>query len=265
MTALSPEQIASLRELQKACERLGVDAVLIGAIAFRIGMADRSRHTEDVDVALAIDLDDLPRLTSLLQEYRWKQDPRREHRWRTSAGARFDLIPAGAKLRQARQLEWPVSKMRMSLAGFEHVFADAVEFQIAEGLRAKVAPLGVLTLLKMAAYMDSPYERQKDLQDVAVILARYEPEDSRRFSDEVIEARLDYEAVGAYCMGQDLQRLCSVEERGLVERFMAQFNDEHTNAYHLFARQMAPGRDDDVGPQVRMLTTAFMLGFRVRQ
>lgn len=262
MTALSAEQIAAVRELQAACHQLNVDAVLIGAIAFRIGMGDRSRHTEDVDVAIAIELDDFQRLASLLQEYRWKQEPRREHRWRTPTGARLDLIPAGAKLRRARQLEWPMSKMTMSLVGFDHVFADAVEFQLADDLWVKVVPLGALTLMKMIAYLDNPYERQKDLQDVALILAHYEPGDSRRFSDDVIDAHLDYDAVGAYCMGQDLQRLWSPEERNLVERFMAQVNDERTNAYHLFQQQMAPSLNDDPAPQVRMLLTALKLGFQ---
>lgn len=262
MTALSAEQIASVRQLQTACQRLGVDAVLIGAIALRIDMGDLSRHTEDVDVAIAIELDDFQRLAFLLQEYRWQQDPRREHRWRTPTGARLDLIPAGAKLRQARQLELPMSKVTMSLAGFDHVFADAAEFQLADDLRVKVVPLGALTLMKMIAYLDNPYERQKDLQDVALILAHYEPGDSRRFSDDVIDAHLDYDAVGAYCMGQDLTRLCSPEERNLVERFMAQVNDERTNAYHLFLQQMALSLDDDPAPQGRMFLTALKLGFQ---
>lgn len=66
MTPLSPEQVASLRQLQTVCDRLGAELVIIGAIALQIGLADWSRHTEDVDVVIAIDLDDFPQLTSLL-------------------------------------------------------------------------------------------------------------------------------------------------------------------------------------------------------
>ena len=90
MTPLSPEQIASVRQLQTLGNGIGVEIALIGAMALRVGLADWSRHTEDVDVAIAIDLDDYPRLVSFLQEGGWIQDSRREHRWRTPEGARLD-------------------------------------------------------------------------------------------------------------------------------------------------------------------------------
>ena len=140
MTPISPAQIASLRQLQALCDSLGAEVVIGGAIALQIGVADWSRHTEDVDVVVAIDLDEFPRLTSLLEELGWKPYARREHHWLTSAGARLDLIPAGPALRKAQHLEWPISKMRMSLVGFEHVFADSVVVQLAPDLRVKVVP-----------------------------------------------------------------------------------------------------------------------------
>jgi hypothetical protein len=33
------------------------------------------------------------------------------------------LIPAGPKLREAKQITWPISQFKMSLVGFDHVFA----------------------------------------------------------------------------------------------------------------------------------------------
>ena len=261
MTPLSPEQVASVRELQTLCDRLGAEVVIIGAIALRIGLGDWSRHTEDVDVAIAIDLDDLPRLTSILQEHGWEQDGRREHRWLTSAGARLDLIPAGPALRKARHLQWPVSKMRMSLVGFEHVFADSLSVQMAPDLPVKIAPLSVVALLKMVAYLDSPYDRAKDVDDLAAILARHDPGDSRRFSDEMLAANLNYEAVGAYWIGKDLGALCSTEEKALVEQVILQLRDERSRAYHLFLRQMPPGLEEDSASKAEMLVEAFRLGF----
>ena len=83
MTPLSPDQTKSVRQLRDICDRLGVELAIIGAVALRIGLGDWTRHTEDVDVAIAIDLDDFPQLMSLLQEHGWTQHPGREHRWLT--------------------------------------------------------------------------------------------------------------------------------------------------------------------------------------
>ena len=52
---------------------MGKEVVIIGAVAYRIWIDDPYRHTEDVDVAVAIDLDDLPRLAMLLRGEGWKQ------------------------------------------------------------------------------------------------------------------------------------------------------------------------------------------------
>jgi predicted nucleotidyltransferase len=247
------------------CDRIGVEIVIIGAIALQIGLEDRSRHTEDVDVAIAIELDDFSKLASLLQEHGWRQHGRREHRWWTPEGGRLDLIPAGPALRKAQVLQWPVSKARMSLVGFEHVFADSVGVEIAPDLNVNVAPLAVVALLKVFAYLDNPYDREKDVEDWAAILALHEPEESRRFSDELMAAKLDYAAVGAYCMGEDLRALCAIEERGLVNQFMAQLCDDRSRAYHVFVRQMAPGLDEDGPSKAEMLIEAFRLGFDAAQ
>lgn len=50
----------------------------------------------------------------------------------------------------------------MSLVGFDHVFRDAVERELAPGVAGKVVPLVVPTLLKIVSYLDQPAVRQKD-------------------------------------------------------------------------------------------------------
>jgi predicted nucleotidyltransferase len=53
----------------------------------------------------------------------------------------------------------------MSLAGFDHVFASAVEVNLTGGLTILVAPLIVTALLEIVAKVDDPHRRAKDLQD----------------------------------------------------------------------------------------------------
>jgi hypothetical protein len=93
MNVLSPEQIEALRQLDRICDRLEVEAVIIGAIAYQIWIHDMNRHTYDVDAAVAIELDELPRLTDQLKAEGWRQNARMEQRWETLGGARIDLIP----------------------------------------------------------------------------------------------------------------------------------------------------------------------------
>ena len=104
MTMLLAEQVDAVRQIQNICGRLTVDVVVIGAIAYRVWVDDQYRMTEDVDLVVALDLVDLPRLTEPLIASGWRQDPRREHRWISPCRARIDLLPAGARARRDRYL-----------------------------------------------------------------------------------------------------------------------------------------------------------------
>lgn len=221
MTTLLAEQVDAVRQIQNICGRLTVDVVVIGAVAYRLWVQDQYRMTEDVDLVVALDLVDLPRLTEPLIASGWRQDPRREHRWISPSRARIDLLPAGARARRDRYLDWPRAETRMSLVGFDHVFQDAVERELAQGLVGKVVPLVVLTLLKIVSYLDQPAVRHKDLDDLAAIVEVYGEDGERRFSDEVLDAGVDYNEAGAYLLGRDLARLCTEHDEGdAVERFL---------------------------------------------
>jgi len=200
----TPEQTAAAKQLKAICDTLHAEMVVIGAMAYLSWIEDRHRHTLDIDVAVAVDLDDYQRLVALLRSARWQQDLKREHRWTTPEGIRIDIIPAGPALCASNVLEWPISGMRMSLVGFGHVFKDSIPRSLGSGLNLRVIPLPVVLLLKIVSYEDDPHSRQKDVQDVAAILNRFDPDDSRRFSSEVIAAALEYDTAGAFLLGKDL-------------------------------------------------------------
>lgn len=226
MNALLPEQADALRDLQRVCGEHHVEIVLIGAIAYRFWLPDEHRMTEDVDAVLALDFDELPAVTDPLMAVGWRQDHHREHRWHAPGGARFDLLPVGPKARREQHIVWPQSGNRMTVVGFEHVVVDAVECELATGLWSKVAPLVVLALLKMVSYLDDPHVRRHDLQDLVMILRRYEETGDRRFSDEVLDSRVEYGEAGAYLLGLDVRRLCATQtEADLVERFSRKVGD----------------------------------------
>ena len=138
-----------------------------------------------------------------------------------------DLLPAGPGLRRKGSILWPASQFTLSLAGFYHVFASAVELDLTEKMRIRIAPPIVTVLLKMIAYMEDPYRRVKDLQDIRVVLGRYEADSDRLFSEEVLDADLpDFNVANAFLVGVDLRAVATKDDaeciRGFLERFLEQ-------------------------------------------
>jgi len=62
---------------------------------------------------------------------------------RSTQATILDLIPAGPRLREAKQITWPVSQFKMSLARLDHVFATVQPVQLAPDLTLKVISVAV--------------------------------------------------------------------------------------------------------------------------
>jgi predicted nucleotidyltransferase len=217
MRALSESQIGALRELKGLWPDAEVS--LIGASALTCLLSGFHRQTLDLDVTIAISVDELP--SELRKLAGWKEDPQREHRWITPTGLKVDLIPAGAKLLAAGRIVWR-SGQEMSLLGFRHAFTNVSQFELGSGLHVDVASVPVITLLKMVAYQERPHDRRKDLGDIAFALENYISEDDRRrFSDQVLEAEIRYEQVSPYLLGRDLAELVDDTESRSVKRFVS--------------------------------------------
>lgn len=104
MPELTENQIADLRALEEHCRALGADLVIIGAIAYQVHFPREDRHTGDIDFAVALDLDEFAELERRLLADKWIRLANREHRWRSPRGTILDLLPAGPKLRKAKQV-----------------------------------------------------------------------------------------------------------------------------------------------------------------
>lgn len=221
MIAFSESQLEDLRALQHAAQDLGAEAVIIGAMAYRLFIEDDNRLSYDIDLAIALDLDAFKGLEEALTTLGWRQEATQEQRWITSRGNRLDLLPAGPSLRREGKLVWPRSGFVMSLAGFDHVFQGAVPRDIGGGLFYRVVPPPVLALLKIASYLDDPQRRAKDLLDFRSLLQRYERDSERIFSDAVFDADLpDVEFAGAFLLGLDLREIANSEDFSIVSVFL---------------------------------------------
>jgi predicted nucleotidyltransferase len=237
MNVLTAEQAEDLLSLQQAITELGVELVVIGAVAYRASVSGTHRYTEDIDVALALDVDDFGGLEAELISRGWERDSSQEQRWRGARGSRMDILPAGPKSRAVGQLTWPRSGMVMSLAGFDYVFEGAVEIELAPGLHVKTVPPSVLFLLKVVAYLDDQQRRGKDLEDIHGLLRFYDRDGDRVFSDDVFAAELsDVVFAPAFLLGRDLALLCRDSERAIVEQFVKLVTNVESQAFSSLLR-----------------------------
>jgi predicted nucleotidyltransferase len=91
----------------------------------------------------------------------------------------------------------------------------------APDVRFKVAPPPVVALLKIVAYTEDPYRRQKDLDDLRSLLRRYEAESDRIFDDDVFAAELeDIEYANAFLVGSDVGAIATDDDAKIVHAFL---------------------------------------------
>lgn len=150
----------------------------------------------------------------------------------------------------------------MSLVGFRLAFADAVTIEIASGFTVRVASLRSLVVLKIAAYLDRPLERGSDLADIAHILSEFLRLDAEeRWSDEVVNQRMEFEDVSPFVLGKQLGALVDAAERNLVKSFLAAIEDpaDRLATLHRMARE-APAAWKDP-ERLRLRLGAFRRSF----
>lgn len=129
----------------------------------------------------------------------------------------------------------------------------------APDLTLKVISSTALMLLKIVAFMDDQQRRVKDLDDIRGLLAQYEADSDRVFSDVVIDAALqDYGLAPAFLLGLDLRALCTGEEVVIVHAFLDTM-DEANPAWMSFVR--ARGVGDHVEEDARAQLDTFRRGF----
>jgi len=196
--------------------------VLVGAAAVSCFLELR-RMTADIDPSVSLPIDNYEQE---LRRLGWSRHAKHECRWFAPGKVTVDIMPAAPQLLAVGYVVWPASGMKMSLTGVRLAMSNSVLVEIEPGLVLRVAPLHVLVVLKMAAYVDRPAGREKDLGDIAVIVEGYVDEE-RRFSDEVIDPGLPYPDVSPHLLGADLARLVNSEEREAIRNFLAMAHDEN--------------------------------------
>ena len=222
MNFLTNHQCDALRTLR---ETWAADEILIvGAAALRYQLGYEWRETHDLDLAIVTSIES--HVVVLANLPGWERDSRQEQRWMAPHEVRIDIVPASAELVAAGELVWPGTGFRMSLVGFQFAFEQGDFAEVAAGVSVLVASLPAIIVLKMAAYLDRPAEREKDLEDLAVILERgVRADDEGRYSEQVFDAGLSYEEAGPFVLGQRIAAVAGEDERKLVSDFIRSAQD----------------------------------------
>ncbi len=219
----SSDQVRALRDLDALW---GPDSmVLVGATALACSIEMNWRETRDLDISVAMSIDDYPGGLSDLEG--WAPHPRLEHEWVSPSGVRIDVIPSADEHLRAGFITWPKSGFRMSLTGIGLAFRHARLVPVASDFRVRGAPASVITILKMVAYLERPEERVKDLGDIGHVLEHYIAEDDdRRYGTDVLDHELDFEDAGAFLLGRDVGRVAGSAERDVVDAFIDRIRSE---------------------------------------
>ena len=253
--SFTKKQRAALRALA----RLWRDRrfVLVGASALGCQMRMAWRGTSDLDIAIAVEMDEYP--AGLQNASGWKRDPRLEQRWYYRE-VPVDVLPAGERMRASGGFTWPESELEMSLAAMDLAFAQCSAVPCGGGATIDVASVPAIATLKMASFCDRPFERERDLEDLGHVLERYLDDDDRRFDETVFNAGVTFEHVSAFLCGQDIGGLLATPEHALVvERFLERVSEGETDFFRWLRH--GPLHDED---ELAKRLAAFRLGLQVR-
>lgn len=255
---LTNSQLADLALLRDVSRQFDADIVIIGAAALQC-FGDLQRFTKDVDVAVALDLEDFSAFSTALKERGWRQERDREHRWHGPNRSMLDMVPAGPNLRKAGHILWPNSEFRMSIIGFEHVFTRSAPYAFAPDVAFNVAPRPVVAFLKIVAYSENPHRRKKDLDDLKHLLHTYDAETDRIFGNDVFDAELeDIGYASAFLLGEDIGSIAGGQDASVVHSFLRNLT--------LAADEVAALSEEDPREwelrQFQMELRAFETGFR---
>lgn len=134
---------------------------------------------------------------------------------------------------------------------------EAIDYPVSETVRSRVAPLPVLVILKIVAFMDRPRVRQKDLKDLCHIMDHYPPAKATRRHEIAHAENLDYDLAGAWALGEEVAQVADSASRAAVTEFLGQAVDLDHQTAALLATQ-APST---WGPETLARWTQFEQGF----
>jgi len=169
--------MAHIREAPSSPRFVVIGAV---AVAHHVGLG---RETGDVDLAIVAEEKEIK---TLLEQASWLRETTRTQRWRhKDSDSMVDVLPATARIIKGGQVQFPGDNRILSMVGFDLALDNTVAVALDGGKQSvEVAALPALVMLKIVSWLDRPYERDRDLGDLARMLSRaLDDWDERRWGE----------------------------------------------------------------------------------
>lgn len=252
---LTPIQLEAMRPLLEAVD--GPRFVLIGAAALSV-YVPLDRTTNDIDLVFVAGPSEYE---PWFECHGWRRSRAMVHRW-VRDSVYVDVLPATQEVLRAGQVTFEDGAV-MNAVGFDLVLTHAQRVPVAStALHIEVASLPSLVVLKLAAWLDRPLQREKDLDDFMQALCHALPEDAEcRWDGEhpVGGSGLDFEFQSAFHVGLEVGRIIAPNHERLIGRFLVAALDEDGSCFGRLA--LAYRAYEDAVTRTRDALRAFDKGY----
>jgi predicted nucleotidyltransferase len=209
-------------------EKLRIPVFVVGATArdlileYVYGIKPK-RATTDVDFAVAVETwEQYEFLKKALLDTKEVEFNKTTLNFRKiSNGTLIDIVPFGGVESPPGYIAFePHKDPEMTTAGFIEAYKSSLAVRLSPDLEIKVVSLPGLALLKIIAWYDRPNDRERDIQDLWILLKQYLNAGNRdRLFDEhldLVDDDFDYELAGARVLGRDVAKLLTDQTRSIV-------------------------------------------------
>lgn len=261
--ALRQEGMKPLFEaLERGFNHLNIDFYLVGATARDTWFARKgikTLSTKDVDFAVYISSkEDYEKLREYLS---YKEgfivSSQNQFVLFNPEGIQVDLLPFGAIDVEGKLMIDGEGLAKIAVNGFREVYesgTDIVHFEDEQSF--KVCTLPGIVILKLIAYDDRPEFRQKDIQDVALIVKHYFDIESDVIYEshaDLFEDQIDLSLIAARVLGRQMKIILN-RSSDLENRVIAILeNALRDSAGSKMVELMLAGNQNSIGSAIDLL------------
>ena len=220
---ISSNEKQVLGDLFNIVSSLDLPMILIGAGA-RLLIFDQKfgegRGTKDWDVAISIDSwESYQKLCNSLTtgDSSCFEPTQTSHKFiHIQTKIEVDIVPFGEVSEPDQKIIWPDSGNSMNVSGFTEALFHAKTIVI-DDLEIKAVDTPAFLVLKIFAWGDRGERTNKDLEDIAFILLRYEDDDRvySELAEELADGSVEFLDANIYLLGQDIYKM--LKDKTLTE------------------------------------------------
>jgi len=248
---ISKNTLEILEDISAIAESLNIPFLLIGATARDLIMHDAFgintiRATMDIDLGIYVaDWDNYRKISNAMVNSGSYSPTKTIHRFLHINGLPIDILPFGLIGGPNNTITWPSNPdIKLSILGFDEAYhyAETIRIRSNPVLDIKIVTLCGLAMLKLISWNDKYPERQRDAQDLALIMGHYiDAGNKERFfaecGDLIKEEDFDYADASARLLGRDIASILNPNTRNTIIGILERETDEQ-HGYKL-AVQMA--------------------------